>query len=75
MSIATLRKLNSQKWGIEKEFSKEIKKTFPKRSRVEFEQGNGIISATIIDRSGDRVKIKNLRTDKEYWIDAYWLIR
>jgi hypothetical protein len=53
-----------------------IKKAFPVNSEVNFKKGNAEISAIVRQHSdGDRVKIENVYTNKQYWIDAYWLLK
>jgi len=75
MSINEIRRLNSEKWKIEKKIAKAIKNTFPKGKLITFERGKAWIHAEITNHAEDRVEIKNLNTDKKYWIEAYWLIR
>jgi hypothetical protein len=52
-----------------------IKKAFLLDSEVCFKKGNAEICAVVKQHSnGDRVKIENVHTNKQYWIDAYWLL-
>jgi len=76
MSLIKIKQLLSQKHKLEKQIAQEIKKTYPEGSRVTIERGRGMIHAEVREHSSwNRVKILNLNTDKEYWIETYWLYR
>ena len=53
---------------------------FPKGSIVEFWKGKSHITAEVLAISNSwwsspRAMIRNINTGKEYWLDAWWLLR
>ena len=58
----------------EQTLSALIKKHYPPGSEVSFTKGRGEIDAEIIMSGGEGMKIRNLKTGKEYWIMLYDLM-
>lgn len=71
----TLLKLHEKRREFNFEIAEAVVKAFPLNSEVYFKKGRGEICAVIMQHSGcDNIKIRNIHTDKQYWIDPYWLL-
>ncbi len=78
--IGDLRDLIGQKEQLEQKILRVAKEIFPIGAPITFYKGRGWIHAVIIMHgdcwwSDPSFKIRNVDTDKEYWIDLHWLIR
>lgn len=75
VSIQTLKNLVQEKRDLEKDIRADIQRTFPVGSVVKFQRGNATIEAWIAEYNGfERIKIRNLKTGKVYWVYYFWLI-
>jgi hypothetical protein len=78
--IDDLRNLIEQKKQLEQKILKVAQEVFPIGGEVTFGKGRGWVRAIIIEHADHwwtdpSFKIRNVKTDREYWIDLYWLIR
>ena len=59
----------------ERELEAAIKKEFPVDRQVVFKYGRATIVAEVIGHSANRVKVRNVYTEKERWIGVGFLLR
>lgn len=78
-NLKKLNKLKRAMYGGIKEYVKEFERLYPICAKVSFEKGRCVIHAEIIQHaivilsSQFRVKIMNLYTLKEYWVDHCYI--
>lgn len=54
----------------------EVATSFPVGSRTTWEKMTGAVcGGEVIDVYGERLKVRNSRTGKEYWIEAYHILK
>jgi hypothetical protein len=61
--------------AMTKKIVRLFNKAHPIGSRVWFLKWRAQITATVIAHSDyERVKVRNIYTNKEYWVDNYWIL-
>lgn len=69
LALALERRLEA-----EKQVERVLRRDYPPGTRVTWKK-SGIHEGVILDdASGDRVRVRNARTGREYWIYAYCLV-
>lgn len=75
-NLAELRDLEFQKDQLENEIFEMVRVTFPVGCMVHFFKGLGRVTARVIKHGyHGQLYICNIKTEKEYWIDYYELIK
>jgi hypothetical protein len=76
-TIKEIINLGKKKDQLETEIYDRIKKAYPIDRVFLFYKGKSCITARVIDHEsfkGDRIKIENCDTNKEYWIGVNWVL-
>lgn len=70
MSTTTLRDLERQVIETERALKTAIKERFTEGTLVQVRWGQYAVSAVVLDTAFDRVKVRSLTSQKEYWVHA-----
>lgn len=60
---------------LDAKINEAIIAAFPVGKEVSFYRGTGLVHAKITDHcNNERIRVKNIFTDNEYWIDIHYLL-
>ena len=73
-AIQQVRKLKQDRKALIREIEKLLPVAYPLGAVVRFEKGGYLIGGEVLRWCCERVRIRNVVTDKEYWLGAEWLL-
>lgn len=51
-----------------------IEAAYPRGTMASHCKGGNTVDVEILDHSSDRIKVRNVRNGKEYWVGAYFFL-
>lgn len=72
--VKRLREMRRRILALEKDFEGEVRKAFPVGSEVYFRKGRGEVNAEVLAFGYDRLRVRNIQTDKEYWVGLHFIL-
>jgi hypothetical protein len=74
--LKRLREMRRRIGDLERDFEAEVRRVFSAGSEVDFQKGRGEVNAEVLDvgYGGDRLKVRNYRTGKEYWVGIHFIL-